>query len=99
VSLFIPGNKKQLTLRLDPDVVDYFKRLGRGYKRMCGIDELKGLSEPGFIGSKDLPDYNPNNFTIQRIPIQTDKGVVLWHSMNIFPYIAKRCSWLFIWNR
>ena len=28
-----PGNKKQLTLRLDPDVVDYFKHLGRGYQR------------------------------------------------------------------
>jgi uncharacterized protein (DUF4415 family) len=28
-----PGNKKQLTLRLDPDVVDYFKHLGKGYQR------------------------------------------------------------------
>ena len=27
-----PGNKKQLTLRLDPDVVDYFKHLGKGYQ-------------------------------------------------------------------
>ena len=28
-----PGNKKQLTLRLDPDVVDYFKHLGKGYQK------------------------------------------------------------------
>lgn len=29
-----PGNKKQLTLRLDPpDVVDYFKHIGKGYQR------------------------------------------------------------------
>lgn len=27
-----PGNKKQLTLRLDPDVVDYFKHLGKGHQ-------------------------------------------------------------------
>jgi uncharacterized protein (DUF4415 family) len=27
-----PGNKKQLTLRLDPDVLDYFKHLGKGYQ-------------------------------------------------------------------
>ena len=28
-----PGNKKQITLRLDPDVVDYFKHFGKGYQR------------------------------------------------------------------
>ena len=27
-----PGRKKQLTIRLDPDVVDFFKRNGRGYQ-------------------------------------------------------------------
>jgi len=27
-----PGTKKQLTLRLDPDVVDFFKKQGRGYQ-------------------------------------------------------------------
>ena len=27
-----PENKKQLTLRLDSDVVDYFKHLGKGYQ-------------------------------------------------------------------
>ena len=29
-----PGNKKQITLRLDPDVVDFFKKKGRGYQSM-----------------------------------------------------------------
>lgn len=29
-----PGTKKQITLRLDPDVVDYFKKKGRGYQSM-----------------------------------------------------------------
>jgi len=29
-----PGTKKQLTLRLDPDVVEYFKKQGRGYQSM-----------------------------------------------------------------
>ncbi|OGP57881.1 MAG: 3-oxoacyl-ACP synthase [Deltaproteobacteria bacterium RBG_13_49_15] len=28
-----PGKKKQITLRLDPDVVDFFKTKGRGYQR------------------------------------------------------------------
>jgi uncharacterized protein (DUF4415 family) len=27
-----PGTKKQITLRLDPDVVDFFKKQGRGYQ-------------------------------------------------------------------
>ena len=27
-----PGKKQQITLRLDPDVVDFFKTKGRGYQ-------------------------------------------------------------------
>ncbi|MHB8908545.1 MAG: BrnA antitoxin family protein [Syntrophales bacterium] len=27
-----PGKKKQITLRLDPDVVEFFKAGGRGYQ-------------------------------------------------------------------
>ena len=27
-----PGKKKQITLRLDPDVVEFFKEGGRGYQ-------------------------------------------------------------------
>lgn len=27
-----PGTKRQITLRLDPDVIDFFKRQGRGYQ-------------------------------------------------------------------
>jgi uncharacterized protein (DUF4415 family) len=27
-----PGKKKQITIRLDPDVVDFFKRKGQGYQ-------------------------------------------------------------------
>ncbi|MBU4121933.1 MAG: BrnA antitoxin family protein [Proteobacteria bacterium] len=27
-----PGKKKQITIRLDPDVVDFFKKKGRGYQ-------------------------------------------------------------------
>lgn len=27
-----PGTKKQITLRLDPDVIDFFKKQGRGYQ-------------------------------------------------------------------
>lgn len=29
-----PGTKKQITLRLDPDVIDFFKKKGRGYQSM-----------------------------------------------------------------
>lgn len=29
-----PGTKKQITLRLDPDVVEFFKKQGRGYQSM-----------------------------------------------------------------
>ncbi|MBN2034677.1 MAG: BrnA antitoxin family protein [Deltaproteobacteria bacterium] len=27
-----PGNKKQITLRLDPDVLEFFKTKGKGYQ-------------------------------------------------------------------
>jgi uncharacterized protein (DUF4415 family) len=27
-----PGTKKQITLRLDPDVIDFFKKQGKGYQ-------------------------------------------------------------------
>jgi len=29
-----PGTKKQITLRLDPDVLAFFKKKGRGYQSM-----------------------------------------------------------------
>ncbi len=27
-----PGKKKQITIRIDPDVLDFFKQMGRGYQ-------------------------------------------------------------------
>jgi len=30
--LLWPGKKKQITLRLDPDVIEFFKAGGRGYQ-------------------------------------------------------------------
>lgn len=30
--VLVPGGKKQVTLRLDNDVLDFFKRGGRGYQ-------------------------------------------------------------------
>ncbi len=27
-----PGTKKQITLRLDPDIIEFFKKQGRGYQ-------------------------------------------------------------------
>jgi uncharacterized protein (DUF4415 family) len=27
-----PGKKKQITIRLDPDIVDFYKKAGRGYQ-------------------------------------------------------------------
>jgi len=32
-AVFWPGPKKQITLRIDPDVLDFFKHQGRGYQR------------------------------------------------------------------
>ena len=29
-----PGTKKQITLRLDPDVIEFFQKKGRGYQSM-----------------------------------------------------------------
>lgn len=29
-----PGTKKQITLRLDPDVIDFFRKKGRGYQSL-----------------------------------------------------------------
>jgi uncharacterized protein (DUF4415 family) len=31
-AVFWPGNKQQITLRLDPDVLMFFKEQGRGYQ-------------------------------------------------------------------
>lgn len=33
-AIFWPGTKQQITLRLDPDVIDFFKKRGRGYQSM-----------------------------------------------------------------
>lgn len=32
----MPQNKQQITLRLDPDVIGWFKRTGRGYQSRMG---------------------------------------------------------------
>ncbi|MEW6366874.1 MAG: BrnA antitoxin family protein [Acidobacteriota bacterium] len=32
-----PGPKKQITLRLDPDVLDFFRHQGRGYQRNINL--------------------------------------------------------------
>lgn len=29
-----PGKKKQVTLRIDPDIIEFFKKKGRGYQTM-----------------------------------------------------------------
>jgi len=29
-----PGNKKQVTLRIDPDIIAFFKKQGKGYQSM-----------------------------------------------------------------
>jgi uncharacterized protein (DUF4415 family) len=31
-AIFWPGRKQQITLRLDPDVLAFFKKTGRGYQ-------------------------------------------------------------------
>jgi uncharacterized protein (DUF4415 family) len=35
-TLLMPENKQQITLRLDPDVVRYFKATGKGYQSRMG---------------------------------------------------------------
>ncbi|MFB3924297.1 MAG: BrnA antitoxin family protein [Terriglobia bacterium] len=32
-----PGPKKQITLRLDPDVLDFFRKQGRGYQSAMNL--------------------------------------------------------------
>jgi uncharacterized protein (DUF4415 family) len=32
-----PGKKKQITLRLDPDVIEFFKEGGRGYQSSINV--------------------------------------------------------------
>jgi uncharacterized protein (DUF4415 family) len=34
--VFIPENKQQITLRLDPEVIRYFKGTGKGYQSRMG---------------------------------------------------------------
>ena len=31
-AVFWPGRKRQITLRLDPDILDFFRRTGKGYQ-------------------------------------------------------------------
>ena len=45
-----PGKKKQITLRIDPDVLDFFRNSGRGYQTIINavlrkyVDAHKGRS-------------------------------------------------------
>ncbi|MCL6561503.1 MAG: BrnA antitoxin family protein [Firmicutes bacterium] len=32
-AVFVPGRKRQVTLRLDPDVLEFFRAQGPGYQR------------------------------------------------------------------
>jgi len=47
-----PGTKKQITLRLDPDVVDFFKKKGRGYQSMINAVLRKYVEAHGFEPEK-----------------------------------------------
>ncbi len=31
-AVFWPGRKRQITLRLDPDILEFFRRTGKGYQ-------------------------------------------------------------------
>lgn len=35
-TVYLPENKQQITLRLDPDVIRWFKRTGKGYQSRMG---------------------------------------------------------------
>jgi uncharacterized protein (DUF4415 family) len=35
-TLLMPANKQQITLRLDPEVIGWFKRSGKGYQSRMG---------------------------------------------------------------
>jgi uncharacterized protein (DUF4415 family) len=35
-TVWVPETKKQITLRLDPDVIRWFKRTGKGYQSRMG---------------------------------------------------------------
>jgi uncharacterized protein (DUF4415 family) len=35
-AVLLPENKQQITLRLDPDVIRFFKRTGKGYQSRMG---------------------------------------------------------------
>jgi uncharacterized protein (DUF4415 family) len=44
--VLLPETKQQITLRLDPQVIRFFKRTGKGYQsRMGGVAELCGGEE------------------------------------------------------
>lgn len=47
-----PGTKKQITLRLDPDVIDFFKKKGRGYQSMINAVLRKYVEAHGFDPEK-----------------------------------------------
>jgi uncharacterized protein (DUF4415 family) len=42
-----PGKKKQITLRLDPDIIEYFKKQGRGYQSMINAVLRKYIEAHG----------------------------------------------------
>ena len=47
-----PGTKKQITLRLDPDVIDFFKKKGRGYQTLINAVLRKYVEVHGFEPEK-----------------------------------------------
>jgi uncharacterized protein (DUF4415 family) len=48
-----PGPKKQITLRIDPDVLTFFRKQGRGYQTVINailrryMEARKGVRSPG----------------------------------------------------
>lgn len=47
-----PGTKQQITLRLDPDIIEFFKKKGRGYQTTINAVLRKYVEAHGFAPEK-----------------------------------------------
>lgn len=58
---FVPGPTKQVTLRLDPDILDFFKRQGPGYQRRINAVLRRYVDAGGEPAARPLRQPPPSS--------------------------------------
>ncbi len=69
-----PGTKKQITLRLDPDVIDFFRKKGRGYQSMINAVLRKYVEAHGYAGMTFEPKKKASGMRVTETAARYGSG-------------------------